>query len=114
MRTARFWRSYRFHLMVGLFALGSAAGCGGGWTGIPGLETPEGRIYAQRCSACHLQPFGDHGVTHGVPDPRFRTLDEWKKEVPRMEGLMREKGLSPLTDQEREAIFRYLARHAKQ
>jgi hypothetical protein len=30
-----------------------------------------------------------------------------------MEGLMREKGLPPLTDQDREAIFRYPALHAK-
>jgi hypothetical protein len=30
-----------------------------------------------------------------------------------MEGLMREKGLPPLTDSEREAINRYLSRHAK-
>lgn len=100
--------------LIGLLALPFLAGCGGAWTGIPGLDTPDGRIFAQRCSACHLQPFGDHGVTHGVPDPRFRTLDEWKKEVARMEGFMREKGLPPLTDQDREAIFRYLARHAKQ
>ncbi|MCP9468704.1 MAG: hypothetical protein NNA31_01755 [Nitrospira sp.] len=88
-------------------------GCGGAWTGIPGLDTPDGKIFAQRCSACHLQTFGDHGVTHGVPDPRFRTLEEWKKEIARMEGLMREKGLPPLTDQDREAIFRYLALHAE-
>ncbi|MCP9456691.1 MAG: hypothetical protein NNA18_11370 [Nitrospira sp.] len=100
-------------VLAGVAALVGLSGCGGAWTGIPGLDTPDGRIFAQRCSACHLQPFGDHGVTHGVPDPRFRTLEEWKKEVARMEGLMREKGLSPLTDQDREAIFRYLALHAK-
>jgi hypothetical protein len=30
-----------------------------------------------------------------------------------MEGLMREKGLLPLTESERAAIMRYLSRHAK-
>lgn len=89
------------------------AGCAGVFTEIPDLDSPDGRIFAQRCSACHGKPFGSHGITHGVPDPRFRTLEEWQKEVARMEGLMREKGLPPLTDSDREAIMRYLSRHAK-
>jgi hypothetical protein len=99
--------------VLGLSALMWMAGCGGVFTGIPGLDTPDGRVFAQRCGACHLQPFGDHGVTHGVPDPRFRTMAEWQKEIARMEGLMREKGLPPLTEPERVAINRYLSRHAK-
>lgn len=88
-------------------------GCGAVLTEIPELDTAAGRVFAQRCGACHGKPFGSYGVTHGVPDPRFRTVDEWQKEVSRMEGLMREKGLPPLTDPEREAINRYLSRHAK-
>ena len=99
--------------IVWLSALLWIGGCGGVFTGIPDLNSPDGRVFAQRCGACHLKPFGDHGVSHGVPDPRFRTLAEWQKEVSRMEGLMREKGLPPLTDPEREAIVRYLSRHAK-
>lgn len=104
---------YTANAVTRLLALVSLAGCGGVFTGIPGLDTPEGRVFAQRCGACHLQPFGDHGVTHGVPDPRFRTMAEWQKELTLMEGLMREKQLPPLTDPEREAIIRYLSRHAK-
>lgn len=99
--------------VIGLSALLWIGGCGGVFTGIPDLNTTDGRVFAQRCAACHLQPFGDHGVTHGVPDPRFRTMAEWEKEVSRMEGLMREKGLPSLTELEREAIFRYLRLHAK-
>lgn len=38
---------------------------------------------------------------------------EWQKELSRMEVLMREKGLLPLTDLERQAINRYLNRYAK-
>lgn len=98
---------------IGLSVLLCIGGCGGVFTDIPDLNTPDGRIFAQRCAACHGKPFGDHGVTHGVPDPRFRTLTEWENELSRMEELMREKGLPPLTELEREAIIRYLQRHAK-
>lgn len=104
---------YTASAVIRLLALMSLAGCGGVFIGIPGLDTPDGRVFAQRCGACHLKPFGDHGVTHGVPDPRFRTMAEWQKEIARMEGLMREKGLPPLTEPERVAINRYLSRHAK-
>ena len=99
--------------VIGLSVFLWIAGCGGVFTEIPELDSPDGKVFAERCAACHRQPFGDHGVTHGVPDPRFRTMEEWEKELSRMEGLMREKGLPPLTDSEREAINRYLNRHAK-
>jgi hypothetical protein len=89
------------------------AGCGGVFTEIPELDSPDGKVFAERCAACHRQPFGDHGVTHGVPDPRFRPMEEWQKELSRMEDLMREKGIPPLSDSERDAITRYLNRHAK-
>ena len=100
-------------IVTGLLALMWVVGCGGMFTGIPGLDTPDGRVFAQRCGACHGKPFGDHGVTHGVPDPRFRTLAEWQEILPKMESLIREKGLMPLTEPEREAIIRYLSHHAK-
>ena len=50
---------------------------------------------------------------HGVPDPRFRTMAEWQEVLPKMERLIREKRLAPLTEPDRDAIFRYLSRHAK-
>jgi hypothetical protein len=99
--------------ILGLSAFLWIGGCGGVFTGIPDLNTPDGRVFAQRCGACHLKPFGDHGITHGVPDPRFRTMAEWQEMLPRMERLMHEKGLPPLTELEREAIIRYFSRHAK-
>jgi mono/diheme cytochrome c family protein len=88
-------------------------GCGGVLTEIPDLNTPDGRVFAERCGACHGKPFGGHGITHGVPDPRFRTVLEWQEELVRMEALMREKGMPPLTEVERETISRYLNGHAK-
>lgn len=96
-----------------LLAILWLAGCGGVFTEIPELNTADGRVFAQRCGACHGKPFGDHGITHGVPDPRFRTMVEWQAALTRMEELMREKGMQPLTDSEREAITRYLNHHAK-
>ena len=48
-----------------------------------------------------------------MPDPRFRTLAEWQEVLQRMDRLIREKGLTPLTEPEREAIIRYLSHHAK-
>lgn len=100
-------------VLMGLTALLWGAGCGGVFTEIPELDSPDGTVFAQRCAACHRQPFSAYGVTHGVPDPRFRTMEEWQKEISRMEDLMREKGLPPLTDSERGSITRYLSRHAK-
>lgn len=79
-------------------------------TGIPDLDTPHGRVYAQRCGACHGT---SHPRGHGVPDPRFRTMADWKTILPKMEQLMRESGLAPLGESEREAIIRYLGQHAK-
>ena len=113
-----FWKEIRSaqrirSFVTGLLALMWVVGCGGGFTGIPDLDSPDGRVFAQRCGACHGKPFGDHGITHGVPDPRFRTLAEWQEELTKMDRLMREKGLTPMTEPEREAIIRYLGRHAK-
>ena len=98
---------------MGLMALMWFGGCGAVLTEIPEVDTADGKVFAQRCGACHGEPFGSHGITHGVPDPRFRTMVEWQEELARMEGLMREKGIHPLSGQDREAITRYLNRHAK-
>ena len=99
--------------VTGLLTLMWVVGCGGVFTGIPDLDTPDGRVFAQRCGSCHGKPFGDHGITHGVPDPRFRTMAEWQEELLNMDRLIHEKGLPPVTEREREAIIRYLSRHSK-
>lgn len=99
--------------VTGLLVLMWVVGCGGVFNGIPDLDSPDGRVFAQRCGSCHGKPFGDHGVTHGVPDPRFRTLAEWQEVLPKMDHLIRESGLPLLKGQEREAIIRYLSQHAK-
>ena len=88
-----------------LFVIGCAM-----FAGIPDLDTPDGRVYAQRCGACHGT---SHVGGHGVPDPRFRTMAEWKEVLPKMERLIHERGLTPLTESERATILRYLSSHAK-
>jgi mono/diheme cytochrome c family protein len=77
--------------------------------GIPDLETPDGQVYARRCGGCHGT---SHVGGHGVPDPRFRTMAEWEKILTKMERLMHERGITSLTELEREAIIRYLRQHA--
>ena len=85
-------------------------GCGAVFTGIPDLDSPDGRVFALRCGGCHGSSYRGG---HGVPDPRFRTMAEWQEVLPRMDHLIRERGFPPLTESEREAIFRYLSHHAK-
>jgi mono/diheme cytochrome c family protein len=96
--------------IAGLFALIWVVGCGGVFTGIPDLDSPDGLVFAQRCGGCHSTSYGGG---HGVPDPRFRTMAEWQEVLPRMDRLIRERGFPPLTEPEREAIIRYLSHHAK-
>lgn len=103
----------RGRLVTGLLMVVGIGGCGGAWIGIPGLDTPDGRIFAQRCAACHLKPFGNHALTHGVPDPRLRTMAEWRAVLPKMDRLREDAGLPSVTEADREAITRYLGRHAQ-
>jgi hypothetical protein len=88
-----------------LLVLICVAGCAM-LAGIPDLDTLDGRVYAQSCGGCHIRG-------HGVPDPWFRTMAEWQEVLPKMNRLIREKGLPPLTQSERESIVRYLSLHAK-
>ena len=95
---------------LGLIWLMGVAGCSAALTGIPALDAPDGRVFAERCGGCHDRCCGKG---HGVPDPRFHTMSEWQEIVPRMDRLIGEQGLAPLSQAEREAIMRYLRQHAK-
>ena len=92
-----------------LLALMWMVGCGEVFTGIPDLDAPDGRMFEQHYGDCHGASYRGG---HGVPDPRFRTMAEWQALLPIMDSLIREKGLPPLTEPERETIIRYLNRHA--
>jgi hypothetical protein len=97
--------SFTIALLGILFVTGCAM-----FGGIPDLDTPDGQIYARRCGGCHGTSYMRG---HGVPDPRFRTMAEWEQILPKMDQLIRERGLAPLGELEREAIIRYLRQHAK-
>lgn len=96
--------------VAGLLVLMWVVGCGGVFAGVPDLDTPDGRVFAQRCGGCHDTSYRGG---HGVPDPRFRTMAEWQEVLPIMDRLIRERELLLLTVPEREAIIRYLSHHAK-
>lgn len=77
--------------VTGMVALMGVAECAM-LSGIPGLDTPEGQVHAQRSG-------GYHGVLYsggdGVPDPRLRIMEEWQEVLPKMARLiLREKGFS--------------------
>jgi hypothetical protein len=40
-------------------------------------------------------------------------MAEWEQILPKMDRLIRERALPPLTESERDAIVRYLGHHAK-
>jgi hypothetical protein len=40
-------------------------------------------------------------------------MAEWEHILPKMEQLIRERGLAPLDESEHEVIIRYLSQHAK-
>jgi hypothetical protein len=87
---------------MGLLAMMWMVGCAV-ISRIPDLDTPDGRVYAHECGNCHGTP---HNGGHGVPDPRFRTMEEWHEVLPKMDRMIRERGLPPLTKPKREAIIR--------
>ena len=72
---------------------GVLAGCAGRPTPIPDAETPEARLYAEKCSTCH-----------SLAHPKRQAEGDW---VQLME-LMEEHMGGPLPDDERAAILEYL------
>ena len=91
-------------LLLALVILGPAlTGCAGGPTPIPEPDSAAARLYADRCGACHA-----------VPHPRRNTVDDWHHLLPLMEQRIAERGLTPLTDEERETLSQYLDAHARQ
>ncbi len=57
--------------------------------------------YAQQCGQCHAPYY-----------PGSMTADMWRVQVPMMEDKMKQSGLPPMTDSDRNAILDYLARNA--
>ena len=77
------------------------AGCAS-TTPLPEAASPEARLYARRCGACHA-----------VPHPRRLDFAGWRATLELMERRMAERGLPTLSPEERRALLAYLRRHAR-
>ncbi len=71
-------------------------------TSIPDADSPEAKVYIERCSVCHV-----------LPHPKRLSFSSWKHMLKLMDQRMEERGISPLEPAEREAIAAYLKRHAR-
>ena len=69
---------------------------------LPDAGTPAAQIYSKRC-----------GICHAVPHPARHSYTGWLRLLPLMEQRMAERGIRPLTNEERSAILRYLQAHAR-
>ncbi len=71
-------------------------------TPLPEQESIAFDAYRKHCGACHA-----------LPHPGRHTFEAWRQVVTLMERRMEEKGLAPLSTEERDLILAYLKRHAR-
>ncbi|MFZ1889153.1 MAG: hypothetical protein WAU33_14065 [Candidatus Binataceae bacterium] len=68
---------------------------------LPDSGSPAATVYQQRCGQCHA-PY----------NPRTMTSAMWAIQVDAMQLKMRQSGVPPLTDEQRQMILDYLTRNA--
>jgi cytochrome c1 len=71
-------------------------------TPIPDADSPEAKVYAEKCSACH-----------SLPHPKRLYFEQWQHMLKVMYMRISERNSEPLTEQEQEAILRYLKAHSR-
>jgi len=76
--------------------------CAGKATVIPNATSQDAKVFYSRCGTCH-----------SVPHPKRHTFEQWKHILAVMEKQMEDRGVNPLTRDEREAILRYLKDNAR-
>lgn len=69
---------------------------------VPDAGTPAAQTFSRRC-----------GICHSLPHPGRHTYAGWLHVLPLMERRMAERGIRPLTDEERIDILAYLREHAR-
>jgi len=87
--------------LVVMLAGCSTAGKPGG-TSLPDMDSAAAQTFVSRCSACHA-----------VPHPGRHSYQGWLYLVPVMEQRMAERGMLPLTTEDREVILVYLQENAR-
>ena len=73
-----------------------------GMTRVPEPESPQALVYQANCSACH-----------GLPHPHRHTFAQWQHLLVLMEARIRERGMTPLSPDDRETILHYLKKNAR-
>ncbi|MCF7822041.1 MAG: diheme cytochrome c [Mariprofundaceae bacterium] len=89
----------KFYLMLTICMLAAPAHA---TTPIPDADSPQAKVYAEKCSICHV-----------LPHPKRLSFNGWKHMLTLMDQRIQERGLSPLEPEERKAIAAYLERHAR-
>ncbi|MDH3979852.1 MAG: hypothetical protein OEU91_04985 [Gammaproteobacteria bacterium] len=84
--------------------LSACAGSGGRSAAgaIPDAGSPGAQAFLNRCSICHA-----------VPHPARHVYSGWLSLVPLMEQRMAERGVGPLSGEERSMILAYLKEYAR-
>lgn len=76
-------------------------GCKGKDTAIPEGNSPEGKVYKERC-----------GICHPIPQPSKYPFERWRDFLGLMDMEMMRKGVPPLSQEEKRMILKYLKRHS--
>ena len=71
-------------------------------TSLPDRDSVAAQTFVNRCSACHA-----------IPHPGRHTYQGWSYLVPLMERRMAERGLPPLSAEDRQLILAYLQENAR-
>jgi hypothetical protein len=71
-------------------------------TPIPDADSPQAKVYAEKCTVCHV-----------LPHPKRLSFNGWKHMLTLMDQRIEERNMSPLEPEERQAIETYLKRHAR-
>ncbi len=85
-----------------LSAMMLVTACAGRQTPIPNAESPEAKLYAEKCDACH-----------SLPHPKRHSYAKWQQMTKLMESHIKEKEMAPLSDGERKTIMGYLKENAR-
>ncbi|MEE9614262.1 MAG: cytochrome C [Thermodesulfobacteriota bacterium] len=85
-----------------LFILVVVAACAGAPTPLPDEGSEAAGLYAAKCGLCH-----------SLAHPARHTAHQWERMVEVMEGVMADKGMAALTEEERVVILGYLKEHAR-